>query len=124
MFTIDPAELPVVMEDGTGFELRMRDLDENTIVNVVTMPAGADFTQAFSLLENGRCQCPHFGYVLEGRIYTDSEQGRTEYAAGEIFYWAPGHVPGSIEASRYVDFAPKHEFNVLLDGVRRAMEQG
>lgn len=122
MLVIDPTELPVIMQDESGFELRMREVDENTIVNFVKMPAGADFTAAFSLLENGRCQCPHYGYVLSGSIYTDSGQGRTVYKAGEVFYWAPGHVPGAIDASEYVDFAPKHEFEVLLDGVRRAME--
>ncbi|MCZ4614080.1 hypothetical protein ACQGAO_24045 [Rhodococcus sp. 1.20] len=34
---------------------------------------------------------------------------------------APGHVPGAIDDSEYVDFAPKAEFLELIDGVRKAM---
>ncbi|WP_207839706.1 hypothetical protein [Williamsia soli] len=122
MFTIDPADLEVVMQDETGFELRMRDLGDDMIVNYVKMPAGADFTAAFSLLQNGHCQCPHYGYVLRGSIYTTSNGDRTVYVAGDVFFWAPGHIPGAIEESEYVDFAPKVAFEELLDGVRRAMQ--
>lgn len=119
MHTISAHDLPIVLQDGE-FELRMRE-EGDMIVNFVKMPAGADFAEPFAQLEGGRCQCPHCGYVLKGRIYTDSEAGRQTYDAGDVFYWAPGHVPGAIDDSEYVDFAPKAEFLELIDGVRKAM---
>ncbi|MDI9913975.1 hypothetical protein [Rhodococcus sp. IEGM 1379] len=83
----------------------------------------ANFAEPFAHLEGGRCQCPRYGYVLKGQIYTDSESGRQIYNAGAVFYWAPGHVPGAIEDSEYVDFTPKAEFLELIEGVRRAMQR-
>ena len=35
--------------------------------------------------------------------------------------YSAGHVPGAIDDSEYVDFAPKAEFLELIDGVRKAM---
>ena len=62
MHTISAHELPIVLQDGE-FELRMRE-EGDMIVNFVKMPAGANFAEPFSHLDGGRCQCPHYGYVL------------------------------------------------------------
>jgi hypothetical protein len=43
------------------------------------------------------CQCPHWGYVINGRLKMHTRDGEHVYEAGEAFYWAPGHAPeGSI----------------------------
>lgn len=89
MHVIDPADLPVVLRDGE-FELRMREVGDDMIVNFVRIPAGADFAPAFGGLPDGRCQCPHYGVVLKGAVYTDSAEGRVVYTAGQTFYWGPG----------------------------------
>ena len=34
----------------------------------MTLPAGADFTPLFAGLPGDRCDCPHWGYVVEGSI--------------------------------------------------------
>jgi ethanolamine utilization protein EutQ (cupin superfamily) len=43
-------------------------------------------------LPDDRCQCPHWGYVVNGRLtfrYADREEISE---AGDVFYTPPGHV--------------------------------
>ena len=91
------------------------------IVNLVKIPSGTNFAEPFANLEGRRCQCPHYGYVLKGRIYTNAEAGRQTHKAGFVFHWAPGHVPGALEDSENVDFAPETEFLQLIGGECEAM---
>jgi hypothetical protein len=122
MHVIDKHDLPVVIADESGFELRLRE-EGDMIVNFVTAPVGTDMAPMFVGLPDDRCQCQHWGFVLKGRIYTDGADGRTEYAAGDVFYWAPGHVPGILEDAEYVDFAPKQEFMHLMEHVAAKMAE-
>src|SRR5687767_14997943 len=57
-----------------------------------TLAAGVDTTPLFVGLEGNACQCPHWGYVLAGRITTTDSAGREESVSeGDLFYWPPGH---------------------------------
>ena len=53
----------------------------------------ADATPFFEGLPDGRCQSPHWGYVLQGRVtfsYADHDE---VYEAGDAYYAPPGHIP-------------------------------
>jgi hypothetical protein len=56
------------------------------------------------------CCVPHWGYVLEGSVIFDFEDGTRERArAGEVFYCPhgpPGHVYSYDEDSRLIEFSP------------------
>jgi hypothetical protein len=123
MQVIDPQQLPIVLKSGP-FELRMCDAGDDFIVNFMNMPGGFDSASDFVGLPDDRCQVPHYGMVLKGRIYTDSAQGRQEYGAGDVFYWAPGHTVGAVEDSEYFDFAPKEGFLNLIEHVKQRAETG
>jgi len=86
---------------------------------IISMPAGTDFTPLFKGLSNGLCQCPHWGYVLKGRIrlvYPDREE---VVSAGELFYWPPGHTARVEEDVEFVEFSPPREHDEVLDVVKR-----
>jgi mannose-6-phosphate isomerase-like protein (cupin superfamily) len=61
-------------------------------------------------LPDDRCQCPHWGYVITGRIvfrYADHDE---EFKAGEAFYTPPGHIPVEHQpGSEVVMFSPAEE---------------
>ena len=42
------------------------------------------------------------------------KSGSSEYAAGQAFYWAPGHAPEALEDSEYVDLSPTGEFEKVI----------
>jgi quercetin dioxygenase-like cupin family protein len=53
--------------------------------------------------------------MLKGTVRMHTTGGHQDFAAGEAFYWAPGHAPEALEDSEYVDFSPSTEFQHVLD---------
>ena len=74
------------------------------------MPAGTDIGPLLEGLEHNSCQCPHWGYVLKGKMtarYADRDE---VYEAGDAFYSPPGHVPVQHEpGTEFVWFSPSEE---------------
>jgi hypothetical protein len=58
--------------------------------------------------------------MLKGRVRMHTTNGHQDFAAGEAFYWGPGHAPEALEDSEYVDFSPTHEFQGVLDHITGA----
>jgi mannose-6-phosphate isomerase-like protein (cupin superfamily) len=66
-------------------------------------------------LPDDMCQCPHYGYVLKGRMrvrYADREE---VFEAGDAYYIGPGHSPIMEAGTEIVEFSSK-------DGYRKTME--
>ena len=59
-------EIEIELEVG-GIVTRGEDWG-GQLVRHLTLPPGADFTPLFKGLPDDRCQCAHWGYVLEGSI--------------------------------------------------------
>ena len=115
MISMSRNEVPIAIE-GDGVELRMRPEGALTVA-FVRLPAGAHLGPALRGLPGDRCPCPHWGYMLAGRVRMHTAQGASDYVAGQAFYWAPGHVPEAVEDSEYVDFSPTHEFRPVIDHI-------
>ena len=62
---------------------------------------------------------PTLGLHDQGRIRMHTADGNHDYAAGEAFYWAPGHAPEALEDSEYVDFSPTHELDEVIEHVQQ-----
>jgi hypothetical protein len=108
-------DLPVVIA-GDGVEVRLRDEDGLSVGHVV-LPAGADLRPATKGLPDDLCQCPHWGYMIKGRVRMHTLDGHQDFAAGEAFYWAAGHAPEALEDSEYVDFSPTEKFLPVIDHI-------
>ena len=52
-----------------------------------------DGTPLLKGLPGDRCQCPHWGYVLKGRLTYRFADHEEVFEAGDAFYLPPGHVP-------------------------------
>lgn len=86
---------------------------------IISLPAGTDLGPLFRGLPNGLCPCPHWGYVVKGRIritYVDREE---VLAAGDLFYLPPGHTGLVEEDVEFVEFSPPAEHDEVLDVVKR-----
>jgi len=85
---------------------------------VISFPTGTDLCPMLEGLENDHCQCPHWGYLLRGRIRVRYEDGSEEVVEpGEIYYWPPGHTILIEEESLNVEFSPADQMNRVLDHV-------
>jgi hypothetical protein len=81
-----------------------------------TLAAGVDTTPLFVGLEGDQCQCPHWGFVLRGRITTTDASGRTETVTdNDLFYWPPGHNVRVDVDAEIVMFSPQHPHSVVID---------
>ena len=70
----------------------------------------ADATPLFKGLPDDRCQSPHWGYVVSGRVtfrYADRDE---VYEAGDAYYAPPGHVPVVERGTEIVEFSPTEEY--------------
>ena len=87
---------------------RSSQLDGYT-VNFVTITKTHDLSPMLASLPGGNCSCPHWGYVLNGRVvvrYADREE---TLEAGDAFYMAPGHAPEAEEGTELVQFSPTEQ---------------
>jgi len=86
---------------------------------IVSLPAGADLGPLFKGLPNDRCLCPHWGYVIRGRMritYADREE---VVSAGDVVYMPPGHTGVVEEDFEWAEFSPPAEHDTVLEVVRR-----
>jgi hypothetical protein len=82
----------------------------------ITLAAGVDTTPLFVGLEGDRCQCPHWGYVLQGRLTTTDAGGAQETVTeGDLFYWSPGHNIKVDADAELVMFSPQVEHSEVID---------
>jgi hypothetical protein len=116
MQTLTQSEIPVAIA-GDGVEVRTTEVGDMT-ASFIRLAKGTDLGPALVGLADDRCQCPHWGYMLEGRLLMRTPGGDHVYHAGQAFYWAPGHVPVALEDASYVDFSPTEEFAAVIGHIR------
>src|SRR3954453_3076434 len=101
---------------------RSEDLDGYT-VNFVSFHADIDGTPLLKGLPDDRCQCPHWGYVVSGRMTCGLADHDEIPEAGDAFYLPPGHIPVSHEPGTLcVMFSPAEELAVTEAAMRRIMQ--
>lgn len=74
-------------------------------------------------LPNDRCQCPHWGYVLEGRMLVRYGDREETIEAGEVYYIEPGHLITMEGGSRIVEFSPSAEFQRTMEVATKNYER-
>lgn len=84
-----------------------------------SLAAGVDTTPLFQGLDGNACQCPHWGFVLSGRVTTTDAHGvRETVSSNDLFYWPPGHNVLVEADAELVMFSPQHEHTRVIDHMR------
>lgn len=116
MFATTRQELSVALEDD-GVDVRAAEVGELTM-GWFHLDRGVDLGPALAGLPDDMCPCPHWGYMIKGRLRMRTADGDREYAAGQAFYWAPGHAPEALEDCEYVDFSPSRELTEVVEHIK------
>ena len=98
---------PQVKDFGLGVD-RSGDLDGYT-VSFVSIRQGHSLAGLLRGLPGDACPCPHWGYLLAGKItvrYADHEE---IFEPGDAFFMAQGHVPEAASGSEFIHFSPAAE---------------
>lgn len=116
MEAIDRTDLPVIL--GNGVDVRSREAGAMTVL-WARLPAGTDLRPALHGLPGDTCSCPHWGYMLRGRLRMHTPGGEVDFAAGQAFYWAPNHAPEALEDCEYLDFSPTEDWKPVQEHLTR-----
>ena len=113
-------EIPLEMEQD-GIETRGVECGD-VYSRYIDLPAGVDFTPLLVGLPHDQCQCPHWGYVLEGSITVRFADGHEETnRAGDVYYWPAGHTGWTDEGVTFLEFSPTAEILPVLDHLSKQL---
>jgi hypothetical protein len=105
-------EAPLTVDEPL-MEARYVELGGYT-VGFETHNLDADPAPLFRGLRDDRCQCPHWGVVVSGKVtyrYADHDE---TYVAGDAYYGAPGHLPLTFAGTELIEFSPTEAFQETM----------
>ena len=91
-------------------------------VNFTSFAADIDGAPLMKGLPDDRCQCPHWGYVVSGRMTFRYADGEEVFEAGDAFYTPPGHVPVVEAGTELVQFSPSEEHKKTEEAMAKNMQ--
>lgn len=100
------------VDDHGPVEDRHEDVNGYTI-NFLSFRQDIDGTPLLKGQPDDSCQCPHWGYVLKGKVTFRFADHEEVFEAGDAFYLPPGHVPLAEGGSEYIQFSPSEELQVV-----------
>lgn len=103
------------LRDALGDMARGLSAGGNTLA-MMQLSGGTDFCELLKGLPDDACQCPHWGYVLQGQLVVDYTSGQQEIIeAGEMYYCEPGHSVAAPIDTKYIEFSPTDQLMDVLD---------
>jgi hypothetical protein len=102
------------VQDMGVLESRSQELG-GYIVEFTTFREDADATPLFKGLPEDRCQSPHWGYVIQGRLSFRYADRVEVYEAGDAYYAPPGHIPQVTAGTELVEFSPTEAYSRTLE---------
>ena len=88
------------------------------------IPAGTDMSPLLKGLRNDSCQCPHWGYIVEGELLLKYDDGSEErLTTGDVFYMQPGHTAIANKDTKLIDFSPEKELEEVMGHIARKMQE-
>jgi len=111
------ADVPVAIEAPQG---SIREIEWGGMaVELGSFHEEVDPSPFFKGLPDDRCQCPHWGYVLQGQLRYQFADHEEVYNAGDAYYVAPGHTPVIGANTEFVEFSPAEPYHQTAEVVGR-----
>ena len=88
---------------------------------LIRLEAGVQTSPLFVGLPDDRCQCAHWGYIINGTMRVHRADGTATYEAGESYYWPPGHNLEAVSDVNYLEISPGRDYRALMDHCRRKL---
>ena len=105
-----------------GYEGHYENFDGGYTVAFETYTEDTDAAEMFRGLPDDRCQCPHWGYVMKGKVAFKTANGEETFEAGDAYYVGPGHTPVLYAGTEVVEFSPTKELQQTVEVVAENME--
>ena len=95
---------------------------DDTTVQFVSIRETHSLKDALAGLPDGNCKCPHWGYLVSGKVTVDYGDREESYGPGDAFYMTPGHVPTAEAGSEFVMFSPKDQLAATMAAIQAHMQ--
>ena len=109
-------------QDHGPVEEWSQDIDGYTL-NFVSFKVDIDATPMLKGLPDDRCPCPHWGYVLAGKVTYTFDDREEVHEAGDAFYVPGGHLQRADAGTEYLQFSPADELRPVSETMMRNMRQ-
>lgn len=120
---INKNDIPVTMQ-APGTTMRTISGFGGMDLNFHELPKGTDFTPLLKGLANDSCHCPHYGYILDGKLKIIYDDGTEELLEpGDLFYLPAGHTAIVEMDLKMIDFSPTKEHGEVLSHVGEMMSK-
>jgi hypothetical protein len=87
-----------------------------------TVSGPLDCTELYAGLPGGVCPCPHYGYMISGKlrcVYPGSDWPEEVAVGGDAYFFPAGHVLIYDEPSEVVEFNPADALARLMTHIER-----
>lgn len=121
MPAISKTSAPNVQELGPGVD-RSGQFDGYT-VNIVSISQTHSLAPLLKGLPGDMCQCPHWGYVVAGRLTVTYPDREEVFEAGDAYYMPPGHAPAAEAGSEFVQFSPTQKLAATMAVIQANAQQ-
>ena len=92
-------------------------------MNFVTFREDLDHAPLLKGLPDDQCQCPHWGYVIKGKMTYRFGDREEVFEAGDAYYAPPGHVPVQNEpGTEFLQFSPAEELRQTSEVIMKNMQ--
>ena len=109
-------------EDHGPVEEWSEDVDGHNI-SFLRFNIDVDSTPMLKGLPGDRCPCPHWGYVLEGRVVFTFDDREEVYVPGDPFYVPGGHLQRADAGTEYLQFSPAEELRLVSAAIMSNLQQ-
>jgi len=92
-------------------------------INFATFKVDIDSAPMLRGLPDGRCSCPHWGYVLKGRVVFTFADHEEIHEAGDAFHVPAGHLQRADAGTEYVQFSPADELRIVSEAIAGNMAE-
>jgi hypothetical protein len=88
-----------------------------------TYKQDVDPAPLFAGLPDDRCQCEHWGVVMEGQITFRWADREETYVAGDAYYAPAGHLPLITIGTSIVEFSPTEDLDKTMAVIQGNLEK-
>jgi hypothetical protein len=117
----DTASETIAME---GFEGHYENFVGGYTVGFESYSSDSDLAEFFRGLPDDRCQCPHWGYVVKGKLSFRHADVEETFEAGDAYYAPAAHTPYLFAGTEIVEFSPtdalEETIGVVVGNLRAA----
>lgn len=121
MEVFGPDDLPIVFEPA-DLEIRSSQVGGMT-VSFYRLPAGMDPRPILEGLPGDACPCPHWGYVISGRLRIHAGTAAHDVEAGQGYFVQPGHWAEMIEPTEVFEVSPTPQSREVWEHFQTKLSQ-